>query len=246
MAGLQPSLSTPEGAASLARVREATGTAPEKLIDVRSGWWECKHPARAFAFWACSRSSSNIYAAALGVILGFIACCVSLAFCVARKRERQSFALIVREDGSYAASHEDMGWSCSNTPGKVIMQVGHASQVVKVQRTASNLFETGNYAACDWQECCYSSYWLNCCLGCAFPCWDTVSIWLADPVTNKRKTVKCCGCECYAAPDHRFDCMEKGAQIEIAIKETHASSGATKNPAAIVAVTEAPVGYSKS
>ena len=48
---------------------------------------------------------------------------------------------------------------------------------------------------------------------------------------------------CYAGPDHRFDCMEKGAQIEIAIKETHASSGATKNPAAIA---EVPVGYSKS
>jgi hypothetical protein len=217
----EPSLRPPPGAASLARVRAATGGAPPRVVGVRSSWWECKYPARACAFFACTKvGDGNAFVQAACCGLGILAGIFSLFFCVARRRERESFVVVVTE-GDFAASREDKGWSCGDGEGTVIVQAGRARDVVKVQRHASLLWELGN-------QPCGDHYWCNCFWEGGFPCCDSVAVYLADPVTGQRKKEKCCGCECYAQPDYRWDCLKDARAVEDAIIQAHAHSGAGK------------------
>jgi len=216
----EPSLATPAGAASLARVRAATGNAPPRVVGVRSAWWECKYPVRACAFFACSKSNDNPFVQAVCCGLGILAGLISTCFCVARRRERESFVVVVTE-GDFAASRENKGWSCGDDEGEVILEAGRAANVVKVQRHASLLWEFGT-------QPCGDDYWLNCFCDGGFPCWDTLAVYLADPVTGRRKVVKCCGCECWAPPDYRWDCLKDARAVEAAMNEAHSHSGASK------------------
>ena len=214
-----PSLSSPAGAASLARCRLATNGQAPRIVDVRSPWWECKHPVRAFLFFACSKGAEG----QLAVIfwgLGVIAAIISLFFCVARRRARQSFVAVVTER-DYASSQEDLGWKCDDSEGTVFVQAGPAGQIAHIQRHASLLWEFGN-------QPCGDNYWANCLCDGGCPCWDTVAVYLADPSTGQRKKVKCCGCECDAQPDYRWDCLEHGRDVEAALRAAHAVSGGPK------------------
>jgi len=221
------SLTTPAGAAGLARVLAATGNRPQRVIGVRSHWWECKYPVRAFTFFACSKADGPPVVQAACFLAGVISAFISLCFWVARRRERESFVVVVTDVGDFASSKEDMGFKCDNSEGQVVMQVGRAGDIFKVRRHASQLWENS------FCQCCEDSYWLNCCIEGGFPCWDTVNVYLADPVTRQRKTVQvCCNlCTCPAPADHRFDCLQDARAVEAALNEAHAhaASGAQKN-----------------
>ena len=236
-----PSLATSTGAASLSRALAATGNRPQRVVAVRSPWWECKYPYRAFAMFAFSKAE-NPYVAAACCAMGIVASFISLCFCVARRRQRESYVVVVNDQGDFAATHENMGWKCDDTPGEVVMEVGRAGDIFKVRRHASQLWE---HYGCQLFE---DSYWLNCCLYGGFPCWDTVNVYLADPMTRQRKVEKCCCSACPAGPDYRFDCLQDARSVEAALSEAHAVSGASKNlagafgGASVVMVAPAP-GY---
>ena len=155
--------------------------------------------------------------------MGIVASVISLCFYVARKRARQSFVAVVTES-EYASSQEDLGWKCGDEEGDVILQAGPAGNIVKVQRHASLLWEHGF-------QPCGDNYWANCLCDGGCPCWDSVAVYLADPVTGQRKRVQtsCCG-ECDAPPDHRWDCLENGRGVEEALLAAHSVSGSVKNP----------------
>ena len=242
------SLTSPAGAAGLARVLAATGNRPQRVIGVRSPWWECKYPVRAFTFFACSKADGPPVVQAACFLAGVVSAFISMCFWVARRRERESFVVVVTDVGDFASSKEDLGFKCDDSEGVVVMQVGRAGDIFKVRRHAALLWENS------FCQCCEDSYWLNCCVEGGFPCWDTVNVYLADPVTRQRKTVPvCCNlCTCPAPADHRFDCLQDARAVEAALNEAHAHavSGAQKNfdvPSSVVVVQQQqmvlPAGY---